>query len=271
MDALDLVLAGRFDDAVKAYQMELATDPNDIGSVDGLSKAYQEKGNFRAAIPLMERVHEHQKRNPDHPGQHLYLAAAFWCLDDRGHAIELAHGLCAAILDGSVSMAPDHAGGATFGLILHYMAVTAGDEANRDYALRYLKKLNAKYDKRPTMFRYPVATVKQLLGELSFEDALDGWRQEWQSINEYMTAEHRFDAALRAATKMEGLQAAYHLAGYNRSIKLQLGVALFHDGAIRRANGDEAGCRTRMQEVFALGYQTESVCWYLARHEVSAK
>lgn len=247
MTALDLLMAGRFGEAIDAYQIELATDPNDIGSVDGLSKSYQENGNYEAAIPLMERVHEHQKLNPDHPGQHLYLAVAYWCLGDRGRALGLAHGLCAAILNGSVSMAPDHAGGATFGLILYYMAVTAGDEDNRDYALRYLKKLNAKYDKRPRMFRYPVATVKQVLGEVSLEDAL------------------------ASATGERDLVAAYRVADGNRSAKLAIGQALFHDGAIGRANGDEAGCRTRMQEVFALGYQTESVCWYLARHEVSSK
>jgi hypothetical protein len=49
-------------------------------------------------------------------------------------------------------MAPDQAGGATFGLILHYMAVAAGDAANVDYALRYLQKLNTKYDKHPHRF-----------------------------------------------------------------------------------------------------------------------
>lgn len=244
MTALDLLMAGRFDEAIDAYKLELANDPTDIGSVDGLSHAYRESGLFGAAIPLMERVHEHQKRNPDHPGQHLYLSVAYWCLDDRSCAIDLVHGLCVAILDGSVSMAPDHAGGATFGLVLYYMAVTAGDEVDRDYALHFLKKLNVKYDKRPTMFRYPVASVKQLLGEVSFEDALE------------------------SATGERTLAGAYCATKGNRSTMLALGQVLFHDGAIRRAHGDEAACSERMQEVFDLGYQTESVCWYLARHEV---
>jgi hypothetical protein len=203
-------------------------------------------GNYGAAIPLKLRVHDHEKHNPDHPGQHLYLAAAYWCLGDQGRAIELAYGLCAAILDRTVSMAPDHAGGATFGLVLHYMAVTAGDDANRDYALRYLKKLNVKYDKRPSLFRYPVATVKQLLGEMSFEEAL------------------------LSATGERDLVAAQRAAMGNRSTMLALGQVLFHDGAIRRAHGDEAGCKARMQEVFDLGYRTDPVCWYLARHEVEA-
>ena len=244
MEALDYLRVGQFGKAIPAYQSELRLDPDDISAIAGLASAYMGAGDYIAAIPLKLRVHDHDKHNPDHPGQHLALATAYWCLEDRARAIELAHGLCAAILEGSVSMAPDLAGGATFGLILNYMAMTAGDEVNRDYALRYLKKLNAKYDKRPTMFRYPVATVKQVLGEGSFEDAL------------------------ASATGERDLAAAYRAADGNRSTKLAIGQALFHDGAIRRADGDEAGCKTRMQEVFALGYQTESVCWYLARHEV---
>lgn len=247
MAALDFFMAGQFKEAIVAYKAELSQYPNDIGSIDGLSKSYQATGNYTAAIPLMERVHEHQKQNPDHPGQQLYLSTAYWCLEDRQRAIELVHGLCAAILNRTVSMAPDLAGGATFGLILHYMALTAGDGAERDYALSYLQKLNVKYDKRPSLFRYPVATVKQLLGERSFEDALEG------------------------ATGERTLAAAYRLAERNRSIKLALGQALFHDGVIGRANGNELSCIARMQEVFALGYQTDSICWYLARHEVGLK
>jgi tetratricopeptide (TPR) repeat protein len=248
MTALDLLMSGRFVEAIDAYRKALVINPDDLGSLDGLASAFMNAGEYEEAIPLKLRVHEADKAEvPDHPGQHLYLAAAYWCLDDRARAIELARGLCAAILDGSVSMAPDHAGGATFGLVLHYMAATAGDDSNREYALQFLRKLNVKYDKRPTMFRYPVATVKQLLGEVSFEDAL------------------------ASATGARDLATAYRAANGNRSIMLRLGTVLFHDGAIRRANGDEAGCRTRMQEVFALGYQTEPVCWYLARHEASAK
>ena len=266
MTALDYLMAGRFDKAIKAYRIDLADYPDDgptISSptpryrsvVAGLASAYMGAERYGDAIPLMERVHDHQKaKTPDAPGQHLYLSVAYWCLEDRVRAIELAHGLCAGILDSSVGMAPDLAGGATFGLILHYMAVTAGDEANRDYALRYLQKLNVKYDKRPRMFRYPVASVKQVLGEVAFEDALES-----------------ATGGLENATGVRDLVAAYRAANGNRSTKAMLGVALFHDGAIRRANGDEAGCRRRMQEVFALGYQTEPVRWYLARHEVSAK
>lgn len=247
MEALDYLMAGRFAEAVSGYQHELSLNPGGISAVAGLARSYVGIGKYSDAIPLMLRIHEYEKRNPDHPGQNLYLAAAHWCLGDRSRAIELSRDLCASILDGSVSMAPDQAGGATFGLVLHYMAVTARDEANSDYALDYLYSLNVKYDKRPTLFRYPVQTVKQLLREMTFEDALEG------------------------ATKERSLSAAFEAAKPRELALPWLGVALFHDGALRRASGDETACMERMQQVFDLGYQTESIRWQLARHEVLAK
>lgn len=248
MEALDLFMTGRFEEAVIAYRRELAIDPDDRSAIDGLASSFMGLGAFADAIPLMQRLHEyHKARNPDSPGQHLDLSCAYWCLEDKPKAIELAHGLCAAILDGSVSMAPDQAGGATFGLILHYMALTAGDGGNVNYALRYLQKLNSKYDKHPHRFYYPKHSVKQLLGELSFEDALEG------------------------ATEQRNLAAAYRAAEQNRAIKMDLGEVLFHDGVFRRTNGDESGCISRMQQVYDLGYQTEPIRWYLARHECRSK
>lgn len=245
MSALDHLMAGRFDEAITAYQAELAANPGNGGTISGLAHAYMGAGRYEEAIPWEWRVHERSKaRNPDTPGELLYLSCAYWCLEDRGHAIELAHKLCAGILDRSISMAPDQAGGATFGLVLHYMAVTAEDEPNRNYSLDYLRQLNVKYDKRPKSFFYPMQTVKQVLGELSFEDALEG------------------------ATKERSLPTAYEAAKTSRLVLSELGIALFHDGALRRSLGNETDCMERMQQVFDLGYQTESIRWQLARHEV---
>jgi tetratricopeptide (TPR) repeat protein len=248
MIALDLLIAGQFNEAIEAYQQELEIGPAERSSLAGLASAFMGAGRYNEAIPVKWKVNENNKvRNPDSPGQLLELSCAYWCLDDHYRAIDLARQLCASILDGSVSMAPDQAGGATFGLILHYMAVTGGDEGNRDYALDYLRSLNLKYDKRPTLFSYPVQTVKQLLGEMTFEDALE------------------------AATKQRSLPAAFEAAKPRQLALPWLGIALFHDGAIRRASGDETGCIERMRQVYELGYQTESIRWQLARHEVVAK
>jgi hypothetical protein len=248
MNAIDLLIAGRVDDAINAYLEILAVSPDDPGAVDGLASAYMGAGRYADAIPLKWRVHERQKaQTRDHPGQHLQISCAYWCLDDRPRAIDLARGLCVGILDQTIRMSPDMAGGATFGLILHYMAVTAEDSGNVKYASEFLSKLNTKYDERSASFRYPRETVKQLLGLMNFEDVLE------------------------AVAKENNLDAAYKAARGNRSIKSALGVALFHDGALRRAQNDEPGCMARVKEVFELGYQTESIRWYLARHEICGR
>ena len=254
MNAIDLFSTGRFKDAISAFQQKLVDEPDDIAWIDGLAKSFLAVEDFRSAIPLLQRVHQHQKRIPDSPGQLLEISCAHWCLEDRPRAMELAHELCEGIIKGSVNMAPDGAGGATFGLVLHYMAATAGNDAERDYAVDYLQKLNVKYDKHPHRYFYPKHTVKQLLGEMSFEDALEG-------------ATHTQEGQ----TTTRNLTAAYRAAEINLTIKHRLGQVLFHDGAIRRAQGDEAGCMSRMKDVFALGYQTESIRWYLARHEVQGR
>ena len=149
-------------------------------------------------------------------------------------------------------MVPDFAGGATFGLILHYMAFTAGDDANFAYALKYLEKLCTKYDKKPDKRQRPQQSVRQLLGRANFEQVLE-------------------EATIGALEKRPGvrnLQAAKRLAQKDRSARKALGVALFHDGAYRRVQGDEAGCLARMKEVFDLGFDGEPVRWYLARYEL---
>lgn len=241
-------MAGKFEEAAAAFEGLVASEPNDIAWLDGLGKSYCAIGDFQAALPLLERVDAYQRKGtPDAPGQQFQMSVAHWCLESRAKAVELVRKLCADTLDGKIGMAPDQAGGATFGLVLHYMAVTMTDDINRNRALDFLRALNANYDKRPTLSRYPVQTVKQLLGEMAFEDALE------------------------CATGAPALASAFRVAERSRSAMQRLGVVLFHDGAARRACGDEMGCLERMQHVFDLGHRTEPIRWQLARHEVLAK
>jgi tetratricopeptide (TPR) repeat protein len=179
MKAVDELMRGNFAEAIIGFKQELLLDPNSIVSVDGLSKALQGAGKFQEALPFLQRVHTYQKENnPGAPGQLLAISCANWCIGDQVYAIELARELCDGILNGSISMAPDQVSGTTFGLILHYMSITAKDKSNYDYALEYLGKLNDKYDKQQARFQYPIQTVKQILGELRFEDALEGATKE---------------------------------------------------------------------------------------------
>src|SRR4051812_30740955 len=100
MSALDLLIAGRFEEAIRAYRELIVVEPNDIGWIDGLANSHCGAGNYKEALPLLYQVDAYQKKNtPDAPGQQLEIGVAYWCLDDRTRAIELTRDLCAGIMD----------------------------------------------------------------------------------------------------------------------------------------------------------------------------
>ncbi len=246
-DPFDLLTAGRFAEAAQAYRLMQADGSKRLAAASGLAHALCGLGDYRAAIPVLEEVHQHDVlAPPGSPGQRLELACAHWCLDERSTALDLAHGLCADLRKGKVYMAPDLAGGATFGLVLHYMAVTARVPEEIDYALACLKTLNAKYDKQPRRYDFPVQTVKQLLGQGTFEQA-------WKATRP------RPDIVVLT----QGPEP-------DRPVRIRESIALFHDGVQRRTRGDEAGCLSRMRQVFEMGHRTDLIRWRLARHEVAA-
>jgi len=245
--ALDFLIAGRASDAIEAYLQILDRDPNSRSAVDGLASAYMCAGQYDKAIPLKWRVHKWQKaETPDHPGQQLQIACSHWCLGEHSRAMALVHELCMGIIDQTIGMSPDMAGGATFGLILHYMAVTARDDSNVQHALNYFTRLNEQYEQRPNLFRFPKETVRQILGLESFEDVLQ-------------------------ATSARDLTSALIAASENRSVKAALVVALFQDGVLQRVENNEVRCMARMSEVFELGYQANALRWCLSRYERTKK
>lgn len=243
-DALDLLIDGRFDEAVAAYRRDLAANPDDGPSRSGLAAALMGAGRYEEAIPLKWQIHESDvMRVQDTCGQLVDLACAYWCTDDRFRAIEIAHGLVAGNLARKINMAPDLAGGCSFGLLLYYMAVSARNDAERDYAIAFLRKLKAKYDKTPQLFGFPKMSVQQLFGDASFEDAL------------------------QSAAGVRSLEEARKIGRANRARMIDVSVVLFNDGSFRRGRGDETGALERMREVFELGHWADPIAWYLARHE----
>lgn len=239
--------AGDFSKAIDLWSKELALHPNNDALNDGLSKAHQGFGTYRNALPFLNKVHDHQKSEvPDHPGQWLAMSVAHWCLGERLEAIDYAYALCLGQEKRTINMAPDQALGATFPMFLYYYAVTAGDEDNIAYAISRLEALNRKYAMHPEHYYiYPKQSLKQILGELSFEDALEG------------------------ATELRDLDIALQTVPRGRHKYSHLGTALFFDGVVSRARGDEAACKARLQQVFDLGWKTDTYCWQLARHEVA--
>ena len=221
-EALDFLIDGQFEESVEAYEKSLVKNPLDHPSQAGLAAALMGAGRYDEAIPLKWEVHKRDvSKVPDTCGQLVDLACAYWCVNDRSRAIELAHELVAGNLARKINMAPDLAGGCSFGLMLYYMAVSSGSVLERDYALASLSKFKAKYDKNPLFFGFPKLCVQQLFGAASFEDALE------------------------SATGERSVESAVATARPNRARVDDLSVVLFNDGSFRRGVGDEDGCAQR--------------------------
>jgi tetratricopeptide (TPR) repeat protein len=74
MKAIELLMAGRFGEAIVSYQDKLKANQNDEVAISGLASAYMGLGNYQDAIHLKYKVHEMDKAEvPDSPGQHLSL------------------------------------------------------------------------------------------------------------------------------------------------------------------------------------------------------
>ena len=158
--------------------------------------------------------------------------------------MQILRDLCEGVLNGHIKMVPDRAGGATFGLILHYMAAASDSSDDREFAISYLKTLQKKYRARRAPLIFPSHAVLQILGDASFEDALDG------------------------ATGQRSLEGAMEVGRSDALALSHLGVALFHDGVVFRSHGEERSCQGRMVQVYNLGFRTEFIRWQLARYEV---
>lgn len=246
-DPLDLLDARQYDEAIEAYRNLLASDPENYVAVDGLATSLFAAGEYRESIPLQLRMdaREHSKL-PRHCGRSRKVSIAHWCLGEREEAIRLMHAQCAGILDRSITYAPDHGGGSTMGVLLHYMAVSMGDMAEVAYAIKYLEKLNAMYDKRPFDTPYPSHLVKFILGLIDLPALLEG-----------AVETNDLDRATTMATVPDGLLKRRYLC-----------ESLFHAGVMCRKASDEAGAKAWFARVFALDNPIVEEEWNLARFEI---
>lgn len=245
MHPYDLTTHGRFAEAELAYRALLSKDPLDVGSIEGLSKALMGLRRFEEPIELLKIVHASYKaKTPDHPGTVLDTAVCFWRLGRDQDARRLMAEVCADVLAKRVNMAPDLAGGATFGLVLLYMADTRADDPYLTIAFDYLKKLNKKYEAKPYAYRFPKLIVRQALGIVAFEEVL---------LDEFGNS---------------GLEDLFRLARRSRPDAGSLKDALFFDGVIRRMHGDEQGFHERIVQADSIDYFAGNAIWHFIKHEL---
>lgn len=223
---------------------------DDIGPIECLAEATLALGDYKGALPLYERMDNHRradKRIAENAGWTNYLACIHWMLGERAKGIELFGQLVDGILDGSIEFG-DIAGGVQQGLLLYYMGVTAGDEAAKAKALKYLRNRA----KRMAIKAFPGPVARYYLGEIDFAAVL-------------VAATERLSPQ-RAGTP--DLAAAMELARTDLLTRRFMCVALFHEGMKARVGGDESHCMARMRECFGLENPLIELEWYLARFEV---
>jgi hypothetical protein len=246
MHPYDLTNHGRFAEAELAYRVLLSEDPQGAGLVGGLTKALMGLCRFDEAIELLKIEHASRKAKlPDDSGAALDIAVCFWRLGRDQDAQRLMVDLCADVLAKRVTMAPDAAGGATFGLVLLYMADTRAGDTVLPIALDYLKKLNKMYGAKPYYYRFPKQIVRQALGIVAFEEVL---------LDEF--GHSGLEDLFRRARRSK-LDAAY------------LRYALFFDGVIRRRRGDQNGFHERMVQAGGIDDFAGGAIWHLIQHELS--
>jgi tetratricopeptide (TPR) repeat protein len=240
MDAYDLMIGQRYAEAIREYRKLLERNPDDWAAVDGLSTALMAAGAYVEALPLLNRLDEHERASlPGHPGSKRSIACSYWCLDQWPAAMKLMRGLVEGILDGSIEFG-DLAGGVQQGLLLHYMGVTAKDKEAVAFSASYLQRLS----KKSSIDYWPGPLARYMLGEISFEEVL---------------------AALAKRLKVsDPLEAALTDILARRWVC----VALFHDGLRHRVAGQEELCMGRMRECVGFTNSYLEPEWYLARYEV---
>lgn len=235
-------------------RQRLQDNPDDMGAIARIARAFCVKGDYQEAIVRFERLAAHHSEDkiantlaPGSPAYQIDIASLHWLMGDHATAISKMHGLVAGILDGSIKYG-DAAGGIHQGLLLYYMGITSRNAEEVSYALKYL--------------RNRVEKLRRILGEHS--------NTPWPCpVAQYLLG----DIALEAV--MERVNSQRHkLAVPDAEARIELGKrfrllsALFYDGVKSRTNGGEAQFLVRMHECLGLEGTSSMLECYLARDEV---
>jgi hypothetical protein len=251
MKVRELMRSHGYAEAIAELQRNLEQNPEDMAAVADMAKALEANGEYKEALLLFERLAEYEKGNvrvnaaaPGRAAWQIEVASLHWLADNHTEAVRLMHGLAAGILDGSINYG-DAAGGMSQGLLLYYMAVSEKLSGEASFALDYLRgrvtRLTRIHSNLCTVWPCPVA--QYYLEDIPFEKVIE-------SVN------HRIVSPFVDEAKAE------------LGKRIRLTVALFHEGVLRRAHGDEDGCLARMRECYALENPLKGQEWYFARYEV---
>jgi tetratricopeptide (TPR) repeat protein len=244
--ALELLQQLRYEESIAAYERHLKETPGeDIAALDGLANAYLAAGRYREAIPLFERVgRSEQQELAGGINRRDVIAVLHWMLGERAVARRLIKEVVRGRLEGSIIYG-DGAGGATQGLLLHYIAVSDGIADDVQYAMDYLEQLRGEEGELEAHWPGPAAL--------------------------YVLERIDFKTLIEAATKKKELLAAMQAATADLLKRRHLAVTLFHAGVVARKGGDEQTCKQLMKDCNSLANPVIELAWYLARFEAQER
>lgn len=240
MTALELLQNHHYAKAVKAFEQKMRDDPEEFGG-GSLGRAHLSLRNFDNAIKCFKRNNEIESRRTKGNIPTLNeLGTALWAAGRRQDGMKEWHRAAAGILDRTIVYG-DLAGGATQGLLLWYAAVTLKDDQEREYALKYLRKIADR--KSYGLVLWPRPVMLMALQEKSFSDILE--------------------LGFGTRTLSECLKRAQ----IDLLTRRHLCQALFYAACQFRESGNEVACINYMRLCSQLVNPIIDCEWYLAREE----
>jgi tetratricopeptide (TPR) repeat protein len=239
-----LFKAGRFAEAVNAYQKQLADGSGDrIANVGGLAEALMAMGRYADAVPLLSEAGEYEKKIglPGSSGRDTEISVCEWLSDNREHGLALMRAVVLGLRDGSIRYANDQIGGLKQGLLFNYMAVAANVPADRQLGTDFIRKMSqSKIAKN-----WPGPVGQYLLGVTSLEEALE------------------------AGTGARDFEQASQLAATDLLKRRRLTNVLFNAAVASRISGDVPRCSRFMHACATLENPLIELDWHLAKAEVT--
>jgi len=231
----------RYADAAERCQVELAVNPDDSGTLSTHALAMLALG--RLDIALTEHVRANELASAKLQGESQpyleFVGTIQWLLGNRTEAIRTFRAGVEGISIGSIKLA-DNAGGVSFGMLLWYAGVAAGDETARKQAIHYLEMLAG--NRRIEYWPGPLALFA--LGEKAEADVLHA-----------ICGSRMLNDAVESAKK-DLLQ------------RRRLTQAMFYFATCNRSQGNEKRCASMMARCAKLENPVLEAEWYLARGEI---
>ena len=233
---------GRFLDAAEAYRARISAGAATAVDINGLANSLLALRRYADAIPLLAEAGAIDRQAiPTSMGQDAAIAVCMWLAESRERGLELMRGFVEGLERGTIAYANDLVGGLKQGLQLHYMAVTAGDNEQRAFALAFVRKLSLSARGK----HWPGPVGRLVLG--------------LESLDEVMMA----------ATGVVDVAEGMALARTDLMKRRKLVNAFFGAATAWRMVGDESRCLGLMRTCASLENPLIEPDWHLAYGESS--